>query len=88
MSENERMSDSGPQVAEGVAVCECGCQRPLNRICTSHTHMGLLRLLRKVENVLAVLHFLDNLIYSATTLLIEPPMGLVRDVGVELAELR
>jgi len=24
---NERMSDSGPQVAEGFAVCECGCQR-------------------------------------------------------------
>ena len=31
MSENERMSDSGPQVAEGVAVCECGCQREPER---------------------------------------------------------
>ena len=31
MSENERMSDSGPQVAEGFAVCECGCQRESER---------------------------------------------------------
>ena len=28
---NERMSDSGPQVAEGFAVCECGCQREPER---------------------------------------------------------
>ena len=31
MSETERMSDSGPQVAEGFAVCKCDCQRESER---------------------------------------------------------
>ena len=31
VSKNERMSDSGPQVAEGFAVCEYGCQRETER---------------------------------------------------------
>ena len=31
ISENERMSDSEPQVEEGFAVCECGFQREPER---------------------------------------------------------